>query len=463
MRATFSSIGFLLILLASTCVPRVSPMTALADDSGPKELEAFQGYLDPAPIGMDVRFAWTLEGGRGENVRIVDIEYDWNLQHSDLTAALSNLLVYVQGTDPLPQFNVDHGTAVLGELIAADDGVGVTGIANKSRVGLINPVTGGNTQDVAGAIRKAASVLTPGDVILLEQQSIQGPRFDAATGRGLVPIEFEPDVFNAIRDATSAGIVVVESAGNGFDDLDLSVYNGAFDRIRRDSGAILVGAGLPEGGVYGPGPDRTRTTESNFGSRVDVQGWGRFITTCGYGDLRHDQGPDHWYTIDFGATSGATAMVAGACAVLESIVIARGRTPLSPSALRTILVSTGSPQQGNSAEHIGPRPDLRAAIAALDAPAADNPVIEHARLKSGTKLVLDGQHFLVGDAIMEIDGTPVTRIKYPEEFRLPNGQTTRIVSKSDVTGLMPRGQQVMITVFNPSTGKRSDPFPFTRQ
>src|SRR6185503_15780254 len=146
--------------------------------------------------------------------------------------------------------------------VAAPDGIGVTGIAHRAKLGLINPVSDGIVLNIAAAIKRATSVMHAGDVMLLELQSINGPRFDVATGRGLLPIEFEPDVFQAIKAATSKGIVVIESAGNGSEDLDHPDYNGAFDRNRRDSGAILVGAGLPEGGVYGTGPDRTRTQES---------------------------------------------------------------------------------------------------------------------------------------------------------------------------------------------------------
>jgi hypothetical protein len=367
----------------------------------------------------------------------------------------------VRGTDPSPDQNVNHGTAVLGELVAADDGIGITGIANKAKVGLINPLTSASTQDVASAIRRAIGRLEAGDVIVLELQSTNGPRFDAQTGRGMTPIEIEPPVFDAVREATNAGIIVVESAANGFEDLDHAAYNGLFNRAQRDSGAIIVGAGLPEGGVYGPGPDLTRVTECNYGSRVDVQGWGRFVTTCGYGDLRREQGPNNWYTIDFGATSGATAMVAGACAILQSIVKERGRPPLSPRDLRRLLVSTGTPQQGDIREHIGPRPNLLAAVAALDAPLGDVPIITNARMK-GAKLLLDGDSFRTNESVIEIDGIPVTKLKYPSDFRLGNGTTTRIMTKKDVTSLLPTGQQVLLTVFIPGANQRSDPFPFTR-
>src|SRR5262245_7577746 len=59
--------------------------------AGPQDLEAFQGYLEAAPLGLEVRYGWTLPGGHGENVRIADIEFSWNLDHNDLLAAASNL------------------------------------------------------------------------------------------------------------------------------------------------------------------------------------------------------------------------------------------------------------------------------------------------------------------------------------------------------------------------------------
>src|SRR5215471_9306807 len=177
---------------------RTSRSGVLADTvTDPQDLERDQGYLDPAPGGMDVRYAWARDGGRGENVKLIDIENNWNLDHSDLQAAAANLLVYDKGVDVDPADDVDHGTAVLGEIVAANDGVGVTGIASSARLGLINPQTSASTIDIAAAVSKAASLLDPGDVILVEQQ-IVGPRFDVRTGKGIVPAEFDPAVFQAI-------------------------------------------------------------------------------------------------------------------------------------------------------------------------------------------------------------------------------------------------------------------------
>lgn len=454
--------------LTAPFIPKVGKSVVTAQDSTPrepKELEVFQGYLDPAPMGMDVRYAWTLPGGRGENVRIVDIEFNWNLNHNDLATATSNLFVYVKGIDPLPEVNLNHGAAVLGEIVAAPDDIGVTGIAHKAQLGLINPLTEGSNPKVGDAINKALQHLEAGDVILLEQQSFNGPRLDPTNGRGLLPIEFDSGVFSAIKEATRRGIIVIEPAGNGFENLDDPIYKGLFDRRKKDSGAIIVGSATPPAGIYGPGPDRVRTPESNYGSRVDVQGWGRQVTTCGYGDLRHDQGENNWYTIDFGGTSSAAAMVAGAVAVLQSIIKERGEPPLTPAQMRQLLVITGTPNAGPANQNIGPRPNLRAALEALDSgDLSPKPTISTIKYKKPKgQLTIDGSNFIKDDSIIEIDGTPVTKLKYPAAFVGADKIATRIVTKQNVGSLLPAGVDVMITIFTPSTGKRSDPFVFRSQ
>src|SRR5438105_6761035 len=119
--------------------------------------------------------------------------------------------------------------------------------------------------------------------------------------------------------------------------------------------------------------------------------------------------------MDFGATSGATAMVAGAAALLESIVKERGQSPLTPAAMRQLLKATGTPQAGDLSRHIGPRPDLRAAIAALDGqPTGSVPVISEVHMKGQSgKLIVDGEHFAVGDSIIEINSQTAGKLKYP--------------------------------------------------
>ncbi len=421
-----------------------------------------QGYLEPAPVGMDVRYAWTLAGGRGENVRIIDIEVNWNTVHTDLVTATSNSFIFVEGIASLPQFTKDHGAAVLGEIIAAADGKGVTGIAHQAQIGLINPLPAENQLSrIADAIDLAIRRSQAGDILLIEDQSARGPRLDPFTGRGLLPIEFEPDIFDAIKRATDAGLVVIEPAGNGGENLDDEVYRGVFHR-NHDSGAIMVGAGFVPASFSDEGTDRARTDESNYGSRVDVQGWGRAIVTCGYGDIRLGQGQNNFYTAKFGATSGASAMVAGAAAVLQSIVKQRGLAPLTSIQMRSLLASTGTPQAGNLNKLIGPRPDLRAAVAGLEASGQD-PKITSAKYKAGGgKFIIEGENFTAGDSVIEINGVAVLKMKYPAAYVLPNGSTTQILSKGDLSASLPVGVDVEITVFTPGRGKRSAPFLYRR-
>lgn len=315
--------------------------------------ESYQGYLGPAPHGIDAPAAWR-RGFRGAGVWFADIEGGWNAAHEDLPG---DRIEHVAGA-PIddPSWRA-HGTAVLGEVVGRDNGKGVVGIAPDVERVFTSSIGG---IAVADAIDAAAGRLRPGDVLLIELQGV-GPR-----GR-FIPVEYWDDIFDAIHAATRRGVVVIEAAGNGAEDLDHKGYRRAFDRSRRDSGAIMVGAGAPPRAGFS---DRERLDFSNHGGRVDVQGWGRKVTTLDYGDLQACDGADrHYadrhYTDQFSGTSSASPIVAGAAVLLQSIARNAGKV-LSPGELRDLLQRTGTPQAGNTKERIGPRPDLARAINALD-------------------------------------------------------------------------------------------------
>ncbi len=453
---------FVFLLTIFLSLPTLAPFSpsARASAAEVQNYEPMQGYLEAAPSGLDVRYVWTLAGGHGENVRIIDIESDWNFTHSDLLAATLNALVLIKSTEPQAQASKDHGAAVIGTLIAAADGKGITGIAYGAQLGMFSPFGANNAPRIAEAINTAVRRLQPGDILLIEQQSPFGPRFDPNTGRGWAPVEVEPDVYEAIKNATDKGIVVIEPVGNGFDNLDDPAYRNRFNRNSFDSGAIMVGAGFPPQAYFRQGTDLAPTEESNYGSRVDVQGWGRAITTCGFGDLLRNQGEDNFYTNSFGATSGAAAMVAGAAAVIQSIVKERGLAPLTSMQMRQLLAATGTPQTATLNKPIGSRPNLRAVITALEAN-GETPTITSVKYKAGAgKLFVDGENFIAGDSIIEINATRAPKVKYPAEFVLPNGITTRLMSKGNISALLPPGVDVQITVFTPSKNRRSLPFVF---
>ncbi len=322
------------------------------DDSCPihtPSFESYQGYLGPAPEGIDAPAAWR-RGVRGAGVWFADIEGAWNTAHEDLPGSR---IAHAGGKVIDNVHWRAHGTAVLGEVVGVDNRKGVVGIAPDVERVFTSSIGG---TSVADAIDTAAEQLRAGDVLLIELQGT-GPR-----GRFL-PVEFWDDNFDAIAAATARGVIVIEAAGNGGEDLDHRMYRGKLSRAGRDSGAIVVGAGGPPRDSF---RDRERLDFSNYGSRVDVQGWGRMVATLDYGDLqRCSDASDRHYTNLFSGTSSASPIVAGAAVLVESAARVRGRV-LPPREVRDLLRRTGTPQAGDAAgEPIGPRPDLARALSAL--------------------------------------------------------------------------------------------------
>ena len=332
--------------------PKASPLPASPS------FTSRQGYHSPASSsGIDANYARTIAGGGGANVRVLDIEYSWNGTHEDLSKLRTSFVPNGTSTDPFNDRN--HGTAVVGELVGDPNAYGVTGLVPDAAMRVTNAMNVERGYDLANAIYTASNALSAGDVMLLEQQ-IAGP--GGACGKdqvGCVAVEWWPAYYDAIVNATSKGIIVVEAAGNGQQNLDAAMYGSVFPGGRADSGAIVVGAG----GAPGCSGARAKLSFSNSGRRVDLQGWGECVTTTGYGNLQGGV-ENQWYTHSFGGTSSASPIVAAAAASLSSIAEQRG-IRLAPRDVRARLKATGTPQVFGAAGNIGPLPNLRAAIAGL--------------------------------------------------------------------------------------------------
>jgi hypothetical protein len=356
----------------------INDMVPKTEDAPPvtPDLTSRQGYLEAAPGGIEARYSWTLPGGSGDGVRIIDIEGAWRFTHEDLLQNQGGVVGGTQSTDIAWR---NHGTAVVGEFGADKNSYGVTGISYDANVRAIS-IFGGTGS--ANAIRQAADMLSPGDIILIELHR-PGPRFNFQTRndqKGYIAIEWWPDDFDAIKYATNKGVVVVEAGGNGAENLDDALYNtrpagfpaswiNPFNRTNRDSGAIIVGAGAPPLGTHGRSldPDRSRLDFSNYGSAFDAQGWGREATTCGYGDLQGGtNNEDAWYTDTFSGTSSASPIVVGAIACVQGVLLAQTKSPMTPAKARDCLRTTGSPQQDTlgrpASQRIGNRPNIKQLI-----------------------------------------------------------------------------------------------------
>lgn len=333
-----------------------------------------QGYLGPAPGGVDAQWAATQAGGRGATIRIIDVEGEWLFTHEDLLLNAGGVLT---GNPPGDLGWRNHGTAVIGEIGADDNGIGVLGIAPDA---VVRGASIFGNPGSATCIQQAADTLGPGDIILLELHR-PGPRFDFAPRgdqRGYIAIEWWPDDLAAVRYAVGKGVIVVGAAGNGAENLDDALYDtpaagfpatwqNPFNPANPSSGAVIVGAGAPPSGTFGP--DRSRLDFSNYGARVDAQGWGREVVTTGYGDLQDGADENRWYTERFSGTSSASPIVVGSLAAIQGMQAAAGRAKLTPAQAQNLLRTTGSPQQdglnGPATQRIGNRPDLRQAMAAL--------------------------------------------------------------------------------------------------
>jgi hypothetical protein len=306
---------------------------------------ANQGYLDPAPSGVDARWMWPSVDGSGAS--FVDLERGWTLDHEDLEPAQISLI---------SGLNVDyagHGTAVLGEVVAVDSARGGIGIAPGATARVISQWRSADDYSTADAIVNAAAAMQPGDVLLLEAQTTY-----PTSGSTFVPVEVEELVFDAIRAAVDRGIVVVEAAANG--SLALDTFQDVrgrrvLDRSSadfRDSGAILVGAASA-------GVPHRRLSFSNYGSRVDCFAWGEHIDTSGDGGTGTGRAD---YTSTFGGTSGASPIVVGCALLIQSARRASGLPPLAPAEIRDLL---SNPALNTASvdpvmDRVGVMPNLRA-------------------------------------------------------------------------------------------------------
>nr|WP_088327651.1 S8 family peptidase [Bacillus cereus] len=312
-----------------------------------------QGYLKEAPYGINAPYAWGIKGGDGKGTTFADMEYGWLLNHEDLEK--KNIEI-ISGRNT--GAHVGHGTSVLGIVSAEDNQIGNIGIAPKATVKVVSQIRDDGSNNKADAILSAINHLNVGDVLLLEAQSSYEGYRDK-----YLPVEVQPDVFDAIRTGTDKGIIIIEAGANGWNDLDEFKNKDGKKVLNRnskdfkDSGAIMVGAALstvPHG----------RSWFSNYGSRIDVYGWGQNVDTT---SADPNNNAKNLYTSNFNGTSSASPIIAGAAVSIQSIAKEHLGHPYRPNELRDILSNpnTGTQSGEPSYDRIGVLPDLKAILLKL--------------------------------------------------------------------------------------------------
>jgi hypothetical protein len=330
---------------------------------------ASQGYLDAAGINVLPSWNLNLPGADGVGVGFLDVERGWNLNHQDLLD--SNGLAKVQAMTAAFQDQREHGTRVLGVVVASANHSQIVGIAPNAAARVLSgysPQT--NQWDLANVLLWALPQLPAGDVCLLEVQlNVNFPHR---------PVEFEQAIFDVIRTATARGLVVVECAANGALDLDNETdSNGRFILRRghpdyRDSGAIVVGSATsaaphtrrPRAVAPNPPCSIPQIEHSNYGSRVDCYAWGECVYTL---DTNTAGTNNAIWTSIFSGTSSAGAIIAGVALVAQAIALNSPYGRLTSLQLRALFRNPwlGTPSESPTADRIGPMPNLSKIIERL--------------------------------------------------------------------------------------------------
>ncbi|HFK1724051.1 S8 family peptidase [Bacillus thuringiensis] len=313
-----------------------------------------QGYLEPAPLGINAPYAWSINGGNGKGTTFVDMEYGWLLSHEDLVNQKIELMSGQNKSE-----HHDHGTSVLGIVSAEDNNIGGIGIAPKAKVKVVSQIRDNGNYNTADAILSAVNNMQAGDILLLEAQAT----YDGYGDKNYFPVEVKPDIFDAIRMGTNKGIIIIEAGANGGNDLDQFRDRNGKQVLNRnspdfkDSGAIMVGAASAR-------VPHKRSYFSNYGSRVDVYGWGNAVDTT---DAKPSEFITNLYTSSFAGTSSASPIIAGAAASIQGIVKNNQGRVYTPRQLRDILSdsSTGTKSNDPISDKIGVLPDLKAILSKL--------------------------------------------------------------------------------------------------
>ncbi|MEM7310352.1 MAG: S8 family serine peptidase [Planctomycetota bacterium] len=337
------------------------------------------------------------QGYFGEGVTIADVEVSWNLPitarnwsrdgHEDLAGVtfetIDDPADWVDPTEGITPIayglrNEPHGTAVVGVLLADDNGTGLTGMVPNAELKVISDtIQAPGSPFIAplnrlmDAVVLATEALEPGDLMLIERQgagpNLIPPGIQAGSAVGFVPVEYTDAIFYCVRQATAMGIHVVQPSGNGSQNLDATApivgghatYPGAFDLNERDSRSVIVS------GVHKDGTFPTTIFPAgvgqivNVGSRIDAYaeatlvralGEHRYLVPLGAIACGAQAFPALWYcesinrayTAAFQGTSASSAIVAGAMTVLEQAHEELYGEPLRPEELRGVIRHGGA-------------------------------------------------------------------------------------------------------------------------
>ena len=347
----------------------LSEITSQDESTPPLGLNQTYGFINSGYSGGGIDVAGMIEfaGGigvdpssvLGDRTVVGVIDNSAIVDHVDLVGQVTveaGQIVVVPPLGTSAFINADHGTAVLGVLVASDDGVGITGLLPQAHAIFFPAVTLAQGGRLSTALVSAAETLNDGDVLCVP--------LEYGAGFTLASNTFTNQLFSV---ADALGITTVIPAGNG-----------GFEVSVESTSAIIVGAAwpgtqtpVPFGSTLSisnpngliplttnpyPGNSYCRWRSSNWSSTIgqggiDVSGWGAGICTLGVGSLFKD--PDaairtKSYQVNFGETSGACAMIAGLVGAMNGFAEDLFGASIGTPAIRNILNNNATDPQGNT-------------------------------------------------------------------------------------------------------------------
>jgi subtilisin family serine protease len=301
-----------------------------------RELAKARNITDDSNI--HIYSAW--EKTRGENVKIAIIDYDFNSKNKDLAENIYTTYdISTNTTDVIKNYD-SHGTACASIIASPQNGIGIIGVAPKSKLILISANLDIENERIL-ALKKA--------------KQLGAQVVSCSWGFGLTQ-GISTQIKNTLKDLYDNGITVIFSSGNNSIDLDI-------DPNYTDESELpwVIGVGAST-------EENKKEPHSNYGSNIDIlapggnQNGGIYCIK-GYVDSSYGY---------FNGTSAASSVVAGVVALIKSV-----NPKLTPRQIREILITTADkiepevanydPYTGFSHTHAYGKVNASAAVAkALD-------------------------------------------------------------------------------------------------
>jgi hypothetical protein len=275
---------------------------------------------------IDAMGAWSIFQASGfipqasGDVVIAVLDDGVDSQHPDLDDILEDGFDAVLETDPEPPANKSHGTAAAGVIAAETNNCdGIAGVARGARI-LPIKVEGVHTGGEMNALYSTEVTVKNGIDFAREWSG------DGTEDVDVILMAFhtaeDPDITNAIESAIDDGIVVVAAAGTftiaspDYVRFPASLAAGSTSALQ--GGLIAVGATTQQDRIKTAHPTEDSDPDSTFqyaqgsahGSAVSLAAPGLWVTTT------HHSKSGTPYVQDWGGTSAASAIVAGAAALI---------------------------------------------------------------------------------------------------------------------------------------------------